>query len=91
MGYRSAQFCFNDPLADIFSGNFHMTVDDPKVRKDLLTLRVGDVVRLQGALIRLEHPRGKADPGETTITGAFCYTMLCREVEKVKTNRVSGN
>jgi hypothetical protein len=91
MGYRSAQFSFNDPLANIFSGNFHMTVDDPEIRKDLLALRVGDVVRLRGALIRLEHPRGKADPGETTITGAFCYSMLCREVEKVKTNMVSGN
>ena len=68
-----------------------MTVDDPEVRKDLHALRAGDVVRLRGALIRLEHPRGKADPGETTITGAFCYSMLCREVEKMKTNRVSGN
>jgi len=43
-------------------------------------------VRLEGALIRLEHPRGKANPGESTITGAYCYSMLCRSVEKVPQN-----
>jgi hypothetical protein len=83
MGYRQASFQFRDSLARIYSGNFHMYVDDPEVRKKLVNLQVGDVVRLKGALIRLEHPRGKANPAESTITGAYCYTMLCREVEKM--------
>ena len=86
MGYRSATFSFGHPLATIYSGNFHMYVDDPEIRRQLVAVRVGDIVRLEGALIRLEHPRGKANPGESTITGAYCYTMLCRSVEKVPDN-----
>lgn len=81
MGYRSARFRYSDALAQIYSGNFHMYVDDPEVRKKLVAVRAGDIVRLKGALIRLEHPRGKANPAESTITGAYCYTMLCQAIE----------
>jgi len=91
MQYRSAVFHYCDPFATVFSANFHMAVDDPEVRKQLLAVRVGDIVRLRGSLIRLEHPRGKANPAESTITGAFCYTMLCRAVEKLSHKEVSAN
>ena len=91
MGYRQASFLFRNPAANIYSGNFHMYVDDPEVRKKITELRVGDVVRLKGALIRLEHPRGKANPAESTRTGAYCYTMLCRAIEKVPTNISAKN
>lgn len=83
MGYRSANFRHKELRAMLFSGNFHVAVDAPAVRKKLLAIRVGDVVRLNGALIRLEHPRGKANPADSTITGAYCYTILCRAVEKL--------
>ena len=91
MGYRQASFLFRNSAANIYSGNFHMYVDDPEVRKKITELRVGDVVRLKGALIRLEHPRGKANPAESTRTGAYCYTMLCRAIEKVPTNISAKN
>ena len=90
MQYRSAVFHYRDPFATVFSANFHMAVDDPEARKQLLAVRVGDIVRLRGSLIRLEHPRGKANPAESTITGAFCYTMLCRAVEKLSPEEVAA-
>ena len=91
MGYRSANFRHKELLAMLFSGNFHVAVDDPEVRKELLALRVGDVIRLRGALIRLEHPRGKANPADSTISGAYCYTILCRAVETLPPDAISQN
>lgn len=91
MGYRSANFRHTERLAMLFSGNFHVAVDDPEVRKKLLALRVGDVVRLRGSLIRLEHPRGKANPADSTISGAYCYTILCHNVDKLSPSAIPRN
>lgn len=82
MGYRSAHFVMQHREIGIFADNFHIVVDDPEVRKQLKEIKVGDTIRLEGALIRLEHPRGRADPTQSTITGSFGYMMLCRSVHK---------
>lgn len=83
MGYRSASFGFCDKRATLFTGNFHMVCDNPEVRKALRAVQPGEVLRLEGALIRLEHPRDKATPGQSTLTGSYCYTMLCRKIERM--------
>ncbi len=83
MGYRSASFGFCDRRATLFTGNFHMVCDDPEVRKALRAVQPGEVLRLEGALIRLEHPRDKATPAQSTLTGSYCYTMLCRKIERL--------
>lgn len=86
MGYRSASFSIQHREIGIFIGNFHIIVDDPEMRKKLDEIHIGDVLLLKGALVHVEHPRDRADPFQSTITGSFCYTMLLRSFDKSKTS-----
>jgi hypothetical protein len=54
----------------------HLLVDVPEVRRQLDRIRVGDGVRLDGALIYLAHPRNRADPFHSSLIGSFCYIIL---------------
>ncbi len=84
MGYRSASFAMQHREIGIFSGNFPIVVDDPEVRKKLDSIQVGDLLVLKGALVRIEHPRGRADPFQSTTTGSYCYNLLLRSFDKMK-------
>ena len=63
-----------------FLGDIRFWYDDPEIKKLLLSCHVDQVVHLEGALVRVEHPRQKATPAEGSLTGAFSASLLVKAI-----------
>ena len=63
-----------------FVGSIRFWYDDIEIKKLLLSCHVGQVVHLEGALVRVEHPRQKATPAEGSLTGAFSASLLVKSI-----------
>jgi len=65
------------------SANTHLIPADSSVRKDLLNIERGQVVRLKGMLVNVEHPDGWKWRSSTTRAdtgGGSCELMWVTEV-----------
>ncbi len=66
------------------SGNMHMIPAQNRIRKKLKVIRVGDIVRLRGRLVDIDHPSGwhwRTSLSRDDTGGGSCEIVYLEEIE----------
>ena len=66
------------------SGNMHMVPAQNRIRKKLKEVRVGDIVRLRGTLVDIDHPSGwywRTSLSRDDTGGGSCEIVYLEEIE----------
>jgi hypothetical protein len=66
------------------SGNMHMIPAQNRIRKKLKDVRVGDIVRLRGRLVDIDHPSGwhwRTSLSRDDTGGGSCEIVYLEEIE----------
>ena len=66
------------------SGNMHMVPAQNRIRKKLKEVRVGDIVRLRGTLVDIDHPSGwywRTSLSRDDTGGGSCERVYLEEIE----------